>query len=92
MSTQADKYRSDLSDYEIAPPIDASTPGKLPLTPELKTTFLLSLRDLNITIRFFSGSWNTFHSLESIGLDGARSCRRNMLQSKPRIKLPKDDR
>lgn len=32
MTTHADKYRSHPSDYEMAPPIDASTGGKLPLT------------------------------------------------------------
>jgi len=70
MSTQADTYRSDVSDYEIAPLIDPSNPGELPITPELKAAFLLSLRELNITIQFFSGSWNTFNSLETIGRGG----------------------
>lgn len=69
-STHADKYRNDISDYEIAPLIDPSNPGELPITPELKAAFILSLRELNISIRFFSGSWNTFNSLETIGRGG----------------------
>jgi protein-histidine N-methyltransferase len=59
-----------MNDYEIAPLIDPSNPGELPITPELKAAFLLSLQELNITVRFFSGSWNTFNSLETIGRGG----------------------
>ncbi|KIM42252.1 hypothetical protein M413DRAFT_70611 [Hebeloma cylindrosporum] len=69
-STHVHKYRNDISDYETAPLINPSKPGELPITPELKTAFLSSLRELNITVRFFSGSWNTFNSLETIGRNG----------------------
>ncbi|KAF9525757.1 hypothetical protein CPB83DRAFT_795892 [Crepidotus variabilis] len=34
--------------------------GELPITPELKSTFLEALDKLRISIRFFSGSWNSF--------------------------------
>ncbi|KAF8621704.1 hypothetical protein AX15_007565 [Amanita polypyramis BW_CC] len=38
---------------------DASTP-EINITPKLKTAFLLSLQERNISIRFFSGSWETY--------------------------------
>jgi protein-histidine N-methyltransferase len=58
-----------MNDSEIAPTLDITAPGELPITPELKTAFLSSLAALNITIRFFSGSWNTFNPAGTIGSD-----------------------
>jgi protein-histidine N-methyltransferase len=58
-----------MHDSEIAPTLDITVPGELPITPELKTAFLASLVALDITIRFFSGSWNTFHPAATIGSD-----------------------
>ncbi|RDB18695.1 Histidine protein methyltransferase 1 [Hypsizygus marmoreus] len=39
---------------------DCSTPGDLRITSELKQAFLSSLAERNISLRFFSGSWDTF--------------------------------
>ena len=58
-----------MNDSEIAPTLDITAPGELPITPELKTAFLSSLVALNVTIRFFSGSWNTFNLASTIGSD-----------------------
>jgi protein-histidine N-methyltransferase len=58
-----------MNDSEIAPTLDITAPGELPIAPELKTAFLSSLAALNITIRFFSGSWNTFNPAGTIGSD-----------------------
>jgi protein-histidine N-methyltransferase len=58
-----------MNDSEIAPTLDITAPGELPITPELKSAFLSSLAALNITIRFFSGSWNTFNPAGTIGSD-----------------------
>ena len=56
-----------MNDSEIAPTLDITAPGELPITPELKSAFLASLVALNITIKFFSGSWNTFNPAATIG-------------------------
>ncbi|KAH6914461.1 hypothetical protein BKA70DRAFT_667593 [Coprinopsis sp. MPI-PUGE-AT-0042] len=40
--------------------IDPSSPGELSVTKELKQAFLASLNARQISIRFFSGSWETF--------------------------------
>ncbi|KIM43777.1 hypothetical protein M413DRAFT_68929, partial [Hebeloma cylindrosporum] len=69
-STHADNYRNAINDHESAPFINPSNPGELPITPQLKTAFLASLQELDITIRFFSGSWNTFDPLHTIGQGG----------------------
>jgi protein-histidine N-methyltransferase len=58
-----------MNDSEIAPTLDITAPGELPITPNLKIAFLSSLAALNITIRFFSGSWNTFNPAGTIGSD-----------------------
>jgi len=62
-------YRSSMNDSEIAPTLDITSPGELPITRKLKTAFISSLVALNITIRFFSGSWNTFNPTGTIGSD-----------------------
>ena len=56
-----------MNDSEIGPTFNITAPGELPITPELKTAFLSSLAALNITIRFFSGSWNNFNPAGIIG-------------------------
>ena len=58
-----------MNDSEIAPTLDITAPGVLPITPELKSAFLSSLVALNITVRFFSGSWTTFNLAATIGSD-----------------------
>lgn len=62
-------YRSSISDSKVAPTLDITTPGELPITGELKTAFLSSLLALNVSIRFFSGSWNTFNPTCTMGSD-----------------------
>lgn len=39
---------------------DPSTPSELSITPGLKSAFLASLEKHKISVRFFSGSWETF--------------------------------
>jgi protein-histidine N-methyltransferase len=58
-----------MNDSEIAPTLDITAPGELPITPELKSAFLSSLAALNLTIRFFSGSWSTFNPAATMGSD-----------------------
>jgi len=69
-SAQADKYRSTINDEDVAPFIDPRTAGELPITPELKMAFLESLESLNISLRFFAGSWEAFDTLKTIGPAG----------------------
>ncbi|KAF8156919.1 hypothetical protein B0H34DRAFT_711194 [Crassisporium funariophilum] len=69
-SPSSDTYRASMNDPEIAPILDLSTPGELPITAELKSAFLTSIRALDLSLRFFSGSWNTFKPDETIGIDG----------------------
>ena len=40
--------------------LDFLTPAEIPITPELKSAFLSSLREQKISLRFFSGSWDSF--------------------------------
>ncbi|TFK49232.1 hypothetical protein OE88DRAFT_1719714 [Heliocybe sulcata] len=60
LSPAALSYREKLSED------DAPRPNELPVTPELTAAFLASLASLNITLRFFSGSWESF-DLSSTG-------------------------
>ncbi|KAH9477610.1 Histidine protein methyltransferase 1 [Psilocybe cubensis] len=60
-STHADAYRTSIKDDDMAPIIQDAASGELPITPEFKTAFLKTLQDLNITLRFFAGSWDTFN-------------------------------
>jgi protein-histidine N-methyltransferase len=69
-SIHADPYRYTTNDSEAAPTINPTTAGELPITPELKNAFLSSLQSLNITLRFFSGSWDTFDPLHTAGPGG----------------------
>ena len=62
-------YRSSINNFEIASTLDITVSGELEITPELKAAFLSSLLALNVTIRFFSGSWNTFNPAFTIGPD-----------------------
>ena len=43
-----------------APGFDPSVPSEVQITPELKAVFLASLQDHGVSLRFFSGSWDTF--------------------------------
>ncbi|KAI0790550.1 hypothetical protein C8Q75DRAFT_806451 [Abortiporus biennis] len=49
------------------PSSDPKEQGDLPITPTLKTAFLESLKQYNITLRFCSGSWETFNLKTSGG-------------------------
>lgn len=44
------------------PPVDASSPGDLPIVPALIDAFTASLEAYGISLRFFSGSWENFDS------------------------------
>lgn len=57
MSPASASYRENLDSPTIP---DPSIPSELPITPELKSAFLASLGAHKISIRFFSGSWDTF--------------------------------
>ena len=50
-----------MNDSDLAPSINPTTPGEVPITLELKQAFISSLESLNITLRLFSGSWHNFH-------------------------------
>ncbi|KAF8962341.1 hypothetical protein BDZ97DRAFT_1920616 [Flammula alnicola] len=65
-SIHAKPYRYTTNVSKLAPTIDASNPNELPVTRELTAAFLSSLQSLNITLRFFSGSWNIFDSVHTI--------------------------
>lgn len=52
---------------EIAPTIDPTEAGELPITPALKSAFLASLQEHNIVLRFFSGAWDSFDLSSSGG-------------------------
>ncbi|KAF9480933.1 hypothetical protein BDN70DRAFT_876955 [Pholiota conissans] len=69
-SIHADPYRYSINDTDAAPTIIPNTAGELPITPELKDAFLSSLKLLNITLRFFSGSWDTLNPLSTAGSSG----------------------
>ncbi|PPR01981.1 hypothetical protein CVT24_011108 [Panaeolus cyanescens] len=69
-SSLADSYRSFIDDPEIAPVLDLNTPGELSITPDLKTAFSQSLASNNISLRFFSGSWDTFYPEKIAGSTG----------------------
>ena len=45
---------------------EPESPGELPITAELKAAFVTSLHAHGVTLRFFSGSWDTF-DLERVG-------------------------
>ncbi|KDR72512.1 hypothetical protein GALMADRAFT_73561 [Galerina marginata CBS 339.88] len=69
-SPHADAYRSATGDQEVAPTVDPTDAGELPITAELKDAFLSSLSALKISFRFFSGSWDTFDPIKTIGPAG----------------------
>jgi len=48
--------------------IDPATPGELSITSGLKKAFVSSLESLNITLRFFFGSWAAFTSATTYNL------------------------
>lgn len=55
-------------DAEPLPPPDPTQPGDLSITPELKAAFLMALERYHVSLRFFSGSWDTF-DFRSAGRD-----------------------
>ncbi|KAJ8489435.1 hypothetical protein ONZ45_g13590 [Pleurotus djamor] len=60
MSTASKDFQpTDTSDVTF-PPRDSTIPGELPITDELKHAFLDYHKRANISIRFFSGSWESF--------------------------------
>lgn len=69
-SIHADPYRYTTNDTEVAPTIDPKAAGELPVTPELKEAFLASLAALNISLRFFSGSWDSFDPVKTAAPTG----------------------
>ena len=62
ISPAAASYREREHNIEdtSTPDFDPSVPSELQITPELKTAFLASLQDHGVSLRFFSGSWDTF--------------------------------
>lgn len=52
------------------PPASADRPGELLITPELKEAFLSTLSSLDLSIEFFSGSWETFSVAQTLGATG----------------------
>lgn len=48
------------ADAEPLPPADPTTPGTLPITPELTAAFLAALRAYGVRLRFFAGAWEGF--------------------------------
>ena len=58
-------YRPSAADPDVEeeplPPADPKQIGTLPISSELVAAFLATLQERNITIRFFSGSWDTFN-------------------------------
>ncbi|KAI0682932.1 hypothetical protein BC835DRAFT_1516007 [Cytidiella melzeri] len=57
----------DDDDDPFFPPCNPSQPGDLPLTPNLLSAFRQSLKDRNVEVRFFSGSWKNFDLRQSGG-------------------------
>ncbi|KAF9492580.1 hypothetical protein BDN71DRAFT_1451286 [Pleurotus eryngii] len=69
MSPASAYFRESISTCEVSfPLVDSTAPGELPITPELVTAFRDSLLMFNISLRFFSGSWETFDIDESLSL------------------------
>ncbi|KAJ3498846.1 hypothetical protein NLJ89_g10170 [Agrocybe chaxingu] len=68
-SPLANDYRASINDPDIAPLLDPTVHGELPITPELKAAFLSSFNKSKIAIRLFSGSWDTFDPFKTIGTD-----------------------
>lgn len=64
MSPASSKYRETLAPSDSAddehPPADPSIASNLPLPLALKSAFQASLEEHNVTLRFFSGSWEGF--------------------------------
>lgn len=61
MSPASISYLKSEAEDDSSDPPDPSKPSELNITPELKTAFLQSLQERNISLRFFSGSWETFN-------------------------------
>lgn len=55
--------RTDLSPASASyhtPDNEKPIPSEINITPELKAAFLSTLKERNISLRFFAGSWETF--------------------------------
>jgi protein-histidine N-methyltransferase len=62
LTTHVDASPASLAAREAtqSDPVDPSAPGEVHIADELRDAFLSSLAQRNITIRFFSGAWETF--------------------------------
>lgn len=49
------------------PVLDPTSPSEFQITPELKAAFIASLHEHKLSLRFFSGSWETFDVANSGG-------------------------
>ncbi len=54
-------------DADPLPPVDTSVAGELPISPALVSSFMKSLKEYDIELRFFSGSWETFNLQQTGG-------------------------
>lgn len=59
-------------EQEPYPPADPTEAGDLQLTPVLLEAFTASLKEHGVTLRFFSGSWETFDVKTTLGESGGR--------------------
>ena len=60
ISAASVSYRATLTPGNPSERPDPSIPSEINITPELKSAFLSSLSERNISLRFFAGSWETF--------------------------------
>ncbi|KAL4252026.1 Lysine methyltransferase [Pleurotus pulmonarius] len=69
MSPASISFRQSITSSEVSfPPVDSTAPGELPITSELVAAFQDSLLAFNISLRFFTGSWETFDLQQSLSL------------------------
>jgi protein-histidine N-methyltransferase len=59
--------RSVADSDDLPPPYNSSHLGDLSITPDILSAFRHSLKEYNVEIRFFSGSWESFDLLRSGG-------------------------
>jgi protein-histidine N-methyltransferase len=61
ISAASASYRATLTPDNNPPErFNPSIPSEINITPELKSAFLSSLEERNLSLRFFAGSWDTF--------------------------------
>lgn len=89
MSPASLSYRSSVSlddELEHHPEADPTRPSTLPLPPALKEAFQVSLAELDIELRFFYGSWQTFHpNPQDVVLTSETIYRSDVLESLIRV-------